>query len=865
LNQLDNGRIVNTFDIPHFYLEGLDWDDLVFEKQIKAAKATMINPFIRYTVPDRQHDKKKRHSIFEILDSLNNKMDLTHLDILNGTIDLKLKDRLQMKLENASLSIQSHSLLNSTGMAELRRSLTSLDFDKGMIRIGNLGMELHGIRYNNQNGRLAAANIDVSDQDKNINLSLRNVSVEKMLVDDQDRHVFADGIKWEKAVVQLNSNGSGKNNLTPSIEIRNVTGLNTFFHGTFDNKTIITALNSISFNELEKKADSSWVLKGLVADGKQLKLTDKNLHLSIAGFHIADNENSSLRQFAFQSDFGNTHTDIFIPSLVVTPHISPLLVGDIALDAINMTKPVIHIQLAKKDQSLAENKTGFPKMEISEMRLIQPEINITQASDTGAFKLSWHGDKEPTNFLQFNGLYSSGNETHITLKKLGFYLTDFAFTNPKGETFTTGDGKIAAQIKDISLEHKNGQPFNWHAVVSDMNAADFRAGSIGKAGGSFVINNVELNEFTISSSTINNLQKLAAANGAFRIMNVNGHYSDADKSFWWYNGDFHRRNNTFSLDSFIFRQELDKDSFYAKQKNQADYINAKTGKISIGPIDIDAWLKDTVLKVGMMIIQNALFTDFKDKNLPSITGIIKPLPVNLVRKIPIKLSVDSIVFNNAHVEYTETGEKTKESGTVPITRLTIIFNNVKNYGFSNTDSLRMLAIGYLMDTVWTRLRVKESYLDTMGGFLVTARMKPADIRAFNPVLIPLASIKLESADLDTMSMRATGKEFIAFGEMKMLYHNLKVRFLKDGDETKRSFLKSLLTFIANSFVIRNKNTSRTGLVFFIRMRDKSALNYLIKIAMSGIASSIGAKSSRRMMRKYQKDLKHRKLPPFDFD
>jgi hypothetical protein len=114
-------------------------------------------------------------------------------------------------------------------------------------------------------------------------------------------------------------------------------------------------------------------------------------------------------------------------------------------------------------------------------------------------------------------------------------------------------------------------------------------------------------------------------------------------------------------------------------------------------------------------------------------------------------------------------------------------------------------------------------------------------------------------------MRATGKENIALGEMKMFYHDLKVKFLINGDETKKSFLNGLLTFIANSFVIRNKNTSRSGLVFFIRLRDRSAINYLIKIAMSGVASSIGAKSSKKMMRKYQKDLKHHRLPPIDFD
>jgi hypothetical protein len=406
---------------------------------------------------------------------------------------------------------------------------------------------------------------------------------------------------------------------------------------------------------------------------------------------------------------------------------------------------------------------------------------------------------------------------------------------------------------------------NWNAVVSNFDADDFKVDSIGKKGGSFIMKNARLKELHISSTTIKDFQKLAIANPSFQLRQFNGYYADMDKSFQWYNAGFSRSNNTFTLDSFIFRQALSQDSFIAKQKFQTDYINARTRAISIGPIDIEGYIKDTTLKIGMITVDKALLTDFKDKNLPFAAGIIKPLPVNLIKKIPIKLSVDSVVLANAHVEYTEKGEITNESGTIPITRMSIIFNNVKNYNYSNTDSLRILAIGYLMDSIWTRLRVKESYTDSLAGFLMSVRMKPADMTVLNTVLMPLASVKLESATLDTMSMRATGKEYIAYGQMELYYHDLKVKFLKDGDETKRSFLKGLLTFIANSLVIRNKNSSRSGLVFFIRLRDRSAINYLVKIAMSGIASSVGAKSSRKMLRKYQKDLKHHKLPPANFD
>src|SRR6185436_8969839 len=59
-NKLDHGRIINTFNIPHFYLEGLSWDELVFEKRLTADRAIMLNPYISYSISKKKRGKKPR-------------------------------------------------------------------------------------------------------------------------------------------------------------------------------------------------------------------------------------------------------------------------------------------------------------------------------------------------------------------------------------------------------------------------------------------------------------------------------------------------------------------------------------------------------------------------------------------------------------------------------------------------------------------------------------------------------------------------------------------------------------------------------------------------------------------------------------
>jgi hypothetical protein len=144
-------------------------------------------------------------------------------------------------------------------------------------------------------------------------------------------------------------------------------------------------------------------------------------------------------------------------------------------------------------------------------------------------------------------------------------------------------------------------------------------------------------------------------------------------------------------------------------------------------------------------------------------------------------------------------------------------------------------------------------------------MQPHSMLYLNKILPALSSVKLQSGYLDTLTMRAVGQDYLSLGEMRMYYHDLKVQFLKNGNEEKKRFLQGLMTFIANSFVIKNENKKRVGVVYFPRLRDRSFINYFIKIAMSGVASSVGAKKNKRLMKRYNKQIKVRQLPPIDFD
>jgi len=854
-NKLDNGRIVNTFSIPQFNLQGMSWDDLVFEKKLKAERAVLFNPHIIYTATNKTQNK----NIFQSLGSINEYMDLQSLEIWDGTIDLKLKNNLQVQLENANVSVESNSLLTSTKLSGIKNSLTSLTFNNGRIQAGKMIIELNDIRYVGKSGQFGAGSIDVLNKEKNIDIHLQEVTVDKMQVDEITGSVVANGINWQKGDVNINALPAQqkKGDDEATIDLTNVRGGPTSVHSVVNGKTISTELDKIYFTTLFKKPGSKLQLDGLDITGKKLDVKDANMYLSIANYDILDNNNSTFRQLRYTSNNGKTKADITIPSLTTIPHIQPLLNGEIALDAINIEKPVIDIQLTG-NSSAQKNKAGLPKIDISAIKLLQPTISFTQASDSGTIAVSWHGENNTANYLQGNNLHASEGKTVIN--NLNFFLTDFVFTNANGKTFATKKGQVSADLRDLKLTREEDLPLEWTAKVANLDTKDIQLDSVGKSKSSLVLKTGTLSNLNISSSNILKLQRLAEANAAFQIKRLTGTWANASNILQWHNASFTRNNNIFSLDSFSMMPALTRDSFLAKQSFQTDYITLQSGAINIGPFDINTFIENNTLNIGTATVDNFRFTDYRDKKLPFNAGIIKPLTVNLLKTVPQKIAVKNLQLNNATVEYTETNQKTNAEGTIPVTRMNIRISNAKNYNFSPTDSLTLRATGYLMDTAWMHLQVKESYTDSLGGFLMTLRIKPTDLTILNPVLMPLGSAKIVSGYLDTLSMRAIGREYLALGKMEMRYHDLKIRIFKNGDSTR----KNPLTGLAN-LIIKNKNTSRTGNVFFIRKRDRSAINYLIKIAMSGMMSSVGVKSNKKMIRKYKKELEKRNLPPIDLE
>ena len=303
----------------------------------------------------------------------------------------------------------------------------------------------------------------------------------------------------------------------------------------------------------------------------------------------------------------------------------------------------------------------------------------------------------------------------------------------------------------------------------------------------------------------------------------------------------------------------------ARTPYQTDYITFHSGLVQLTGFDLARYEKANAMLLHTMEIRNPIITIFRDKLPPFRTGVVRQLPVGMIKSVPFDLRVEQLKLVNGSLSYTEKNAKTRAEGTLVLTRLNGLLANIRNQDLVEKDSLLLTMNAYLMDSAFIDLHVKESYLDSLSGFLMTLRMRPTSLSFLNPVLAPLSNVAITSGTIDSFHLRVIGREYLAIGEMNMYYHNLRIKLVKDGNENESSFLGNVASVLVNTFFVRKNNNGRTGLVYYARMRDRSFFNYIVKTAFSGIATSVGVRKNRKYIKRYRKEIREKHLPEIAFD
>ncbi len=315
-------------------------------------------------------------------------------------------------------------------------------------------------------------------------------------------------------------------------------------------------------------------------------------------------------------------------------------------------------------------------------------------------------------------------------------------------------------------------------------------------------------------------------------------------------------DTTLMISDFELKPKVGKYEYGPAKGFQTDWIHLTNKKLTVRNIHLNQLLFENKLITPAITVDSLKIFVFRDKRVPFVETY-KPLPPAQLRKMKTVIKIDTVKVKNGNVVYQEFAEKSKAPGEIYITNMNGTLLNITNDSATLAKQPRLFlgADAGFAGKGLINLQVVFDLPDTNDVFHMGLILADLDLRELNRMLAPTAFVKVKSGYDKNLIMTTKSNNDFAYGEMRFYYNDLKIAVLNKKTETPKGIGNALMSFFANSFFINSNNPKllrlRKGEVFFERNKYKSIFNYWVKTFLSGVVTSIGAKSNKKQIEKIQ--------------
>lgn len=824
-------RLQRNMSVQTVIIDNLSLPDLFFDRIIRAEAITLQKPVLYFTQgrnPVRGSGKGRGFQ--QLADSL---LHVDRLRIDNGQVHFNNGRGTRLVVEDVSMESNINRLITLQRMAELVQELRRLQFKRFIFRTPTLLVkgEGTGLRHGSQPLLLKSLSLEAG----NTSATLNGVSI-GLGAGPLRQGLKLSHLHWNSGEVRLDVTKKSKGS-DLFLQLDNIKGKNTGIVMQAGEGTLTALVRKLDLAKLNKEGNRAPMMNGLHLLAENIFFLDRSTVLRSETLLMKDKE-VRLEKSRVEHSSGSDTLLAVLPQVLVHADLNNFLESFNRVDSLVLDDPQLFWSYG---DGRGEAAAGFPALDVGRIRVNGAKAIVRQSGEKNIFL------HLPQLYFTADGL--SGGNDGLGAKSVSLSAPGMQYH--EGGTRFNGDARLQAQnlgfnagklnVDIPSLSVNNG---SWMDRKNDTSftSAEWRAMSLGGIS----VSGEQLDGLGKSRF---NLEGLRVQTPRHRII-IGGINSNELQSL-------------VSIDSISFQPAASKDSLLSPAGGQTDHISFDAPRLLLNSWNTERWISDNTLSFGKIEAVQPLITVYRDKSKPLDHGSVKPLPSKALQNFPLPLFIDTVSVSDGHITYTEKSMKTGREGSVIFGRLNGFLSGIKSREAGTGDSLTVQASAYLMDKALLQMRLRQSYTDSLAGFLLTATLAPTALDILNPMLEPSASVRIRSGYLDTLRIRAIGREYLSIGSMDMFYNSLRIRFIANGDSTKREFLRGLMSFAANNFVIRTKNKNREGIIYYPRNRERSIFNYLARMVMSGIASSTGARSSKKYLKEYREALKERALPAIE--
>ncbi|WP_285010400.1 hypothetical protein [Pedobacter faecalis] len=289
-------------------------------------------------------------------------------------------------------------------------------------------------------------------------------------------------------------------------------------------------------------------------------------------------------------------------------------------------------------------------------------------------------------------------------------------------------------------------------------------------------------------------------------------------------------------------------AFTRKYKYGRDRYDLSFDAITLSGVDFGLLNSSGKLHVRKLKLGPARPKIFVNRELPPPPGLDKGrnFPHVAVRRIPIPTKIDSVVLNNINLSYTEYNPVSQKRGTIYFWDLKGDILNVTNDSIAlvqNNHAVARLS-AMVMKASKIDVRINFNLNDKDAAFSYSGKIGPMDMKILNPMAKNMGLVEIERGKMQGADFNINANLSGSSGRVNFYYTDLKVKLLKESENGEPEKKKGLLSFLANTLLIKNQNPDkgeapRTAQVAFTRTPAASFFNMMWKSVFIGIRETVG--------------------------
>lgn len=850
-----------------FEFNNINWSILLYESRIVAGNVIMVQPELNFKLPVTKKDAGDidiRKNPFRLLEEIRKKVQINDLLIKDGSVSIGDLKGTNFSIDHLNAGLNVNQLLQSTNIFNVVVALDTLSFANGEYKNPSTELLIKGGSFSKSKNSLILSQIIQRNVDHSMLSNIDDVRLNGININSVEKY-SVDKLTWAKADLTIGIGKREKDKAKTNKPISGIkftiaklsggpTKLN--FYG--NNIEASTQVNKIATDEIIFDGDQKPKIAGLYIDGQKFTINHNQVISSISDYNIQDRKVSTLSNVIIRLPANKELITLFIPRLIFSADISESINGNITADLIELQKPVISFaaQPIRLKNNIKDAGFGIPAMNISRLTIDHPVL--TNLPGNISAKLYFDPGNSTWNL---SGLNSDGKMVKADSIRISLIKPDYR--NDKIRLIPTGKESVSFIGSDFTFNTGQQQSNSgWSVKLDTSKFSGIHLNTLQNdtVKQTITINSLNFENLILNNENVSDLSELFQNNDQIRLTNGNLSFENKITKLETFNLTLDKSSNSMAIDSIAFYPLDDKDTFMKNKQYQSNYMRLNTSLIKVNDIDLNLLINDAVLNAKKLTINNLHFYDYKDKRVPFQYGIEKPLLTQLLTRIRTKISIDSLLLKNAMIDYDEFNDKTQQYGQVKLSKIRGMIAGIKNFDFLPTDSIRFNLYSRFMNVADLRTSYAQSYTDSLSGFHLKMIASSFDLTILNPMLKPFASAQVKRGYLDTIRMSVIGQKYVAYGIMKMYYHNLNVQYLNRGNSENKTLKSRLLTFFANR-IVNKENMKGSGEVYAERDPEKGFVNYWVKIFIGGVITNTGVRSDNKQEKKYYQMIKRYNVPP----